>query len=122
MLYDVQKGREIHHIPHFKEFNDWKEKLTEQQIESIKDEIRSKIEGTEIQTSSWMPGSDWSNTPYQAIYEDACQSNEITSGLCFGLFVWETFMEGENYWGFGKYEKDGIEIKGITYFRVTPVK
>lgn len=109
----------IDYIPHNDEFETWKSRLTREQIGEIKDEINSLIGGDEVKTSSWMPGNDWENTPFNSIYENACQMNVTTSGLCFGLFVWEVMMEREEDWAFGRFEKAGIPIKGLTYFKIT---
>ncbi len=74
-----------------------------------------------IHTSSWMPGSNWEDTVWQPIYMDACQYDEIAAGLCFGLFVWEAFLEHAEVWSFGRYEINGLPIRGLTYFRIEPV-
>ena len=63
-------------------------------------------------------GQDWTGTVWEPIYTDACRSDEVAAGLCFGLFVWEAFMDHPAAWSFGRYEKDGIPIQGMTYFRI----
>ncbi len=78
------------------------------------------IAGDEIHTSSWMPGSDWTGTVWEPIYADACGYDDVTAGLCFGLFVWEAVRDHPDAWAFGRYEKDGIPIQGMTYFRIHP--
>ncbi len=108
----------INYIPHENDFNVWKSRLTDVEMRAIKNHINSLVDGNEVRTSSWLPGDDWSNTPLHAIYEKACKENEAASGLCFGLFVWEVMMEREEDWAFGRYEKDGIPIKGLTYFKI----
>lgn len=119
MLYAVDKGSEITHIPHQQEFDRWRNRLSDQEYQAIVDNLNSRIEGTQIQTSSWMPGSNWSGTVFQPIYEKACEFDERASALFFGLIVWVVFLERPEYWAFGRYEKDGIQISGITYFRVS---
>ena len=76
------------------------------------------IAGNEIHTSSWMPGSDWTGTVWELIYTNACQYDTGAAGLFFGLFVWEAFMDHPDAWSFGRYEKDGTLIQGMTYFRI----
>jgi len=76
------------------------------------------VEGDEIHTSSWMPGSNWSGTVFDPIYRIACQQDESAAGMCFGLMLWEVLMQREDVWGFGRYEKDGVPIEGMTYFRI----
>ncbi len=120
MIWDVQNSKEISYIPHQREYDIWTSRLTAQQIETIKDEIRKKIAGDEVATAGWIPGAHWGNTPFHPIYETACRCNKETAGMCFGLFVWETLMEHEDYWGFGKYEVNNIPIRSMTYFKVNP--
>jgi hypothetical protein len=120
MLYSIETNSEITRTPHLHEFNRWRNRLSEQEYQTIVDSLNTRIEGTEIQTSSWMPGSDWSGTVLEPIYEKACEFDERASALFFGLIVWIVFMERPEYWAFGRYEKDGILISGITYFQISP--
>ena len=89
---------------------------------AIKKEINNRISGNEVNTASWIPNADdWTTPPFEPIYTKACKSDPKASGKCFGLFVWVTFMERtDDYWGFGRYSKNDIPIKGMTYFKVTP--
>lgn len=75
------------------------------------------IDGDEIHTAGWMPGTNWTDTVFQPIY-DGCGENYQVSAMFFGLIVFKVFMDRDDYWGFGKYEKDGIPIHSITYFRL----
>ena len=119
MLFAIDAGKTaVTHIPHHREFNIWKSRLTPAEIDAIKVALESKIEGDEVHTSSWIPGADWTGTPYQPIYEKACRYDEEAAAKCFGLFVWETFMGHEDDWSFGKFEKDGLPIAGLTYFKI----
>ena len=117
-LYSIDTLQKITYIPHQAEFNAWCSRLTVGQKEAIRTELQAMIAGEEIHTSSWMPGNDWSGTVWQPIYTEACQYDKVASGLCFGLFVWEAFQNHEDDWSFGRYEKDGIQINGLTYFRI----
>lgn len=117
-LYSIDTLQKITHIPHKAEFDAWCSRLTAGQKEAIRSELQAMIDGEEIHTSSWMPGNDWSGTVWQPIYTEACQYDTVASGLCFGLFVWEAFQNHPEDWSFGRYEKDGIEISGLTYFRI----
>jgi hypothetical protein len=73
-----------------------------------------------IVTTSWVPGADWTGTAYQALYDAL---NDVTEAAkFFGLVACECVLErcqdtGET-WGYGHYEKDGVPIKGRTYFRL----
>jgi len=51
------------------------------------------------------------------IYE-ACGEDEEMAAKCFGLILWVVMMEREETWSFGKYEKHGIPIEGLTYFKL----
>ena len=116
MLFDID-GNEIDQIPHRYEYEVWRSWLAQEDLQAISDELNQRVSGDEVHTSSWMPGSDWSGTVYQPIY-DACQDQE-TAAKFFGLILWDVMMnrKGEA-WCFGRYEKDGLPIEGLTYFRV----
>lgn len=120
MIWDIYKNREIKVIPHRREYEAWISRLSYEKIQNIKAEILQRISGDEIATAGWIPGSDWSDTPFYPVYEIACQCDEEAAGKCFGLIVWETLMEHEDYWGFGRYEVNNVPIKSMTYFRVYP--
>jgi hypothetical protein len=119
MLYSVDTGNYIDYIPHEREYRAWVGRLTRAEVEAIEAELNRMVEGDEIHTSSWMPGSDWSGTVFHPIYESACQQNEQAAGMCFGLMLWKVLMDRrEDVWGFGHYEKAGVPIEGMTYFRI----
>jgi len=120
MIWDIMENRKIDNIPHQSEFNTWIARLTEEEINSIKKEINSRINGQEIATAGWIPGNEWEKTPFQPIYTKACGNNREASAKFFGLIVWVTFMEHPDKWGFGKYSNNNIPIKSMTYFKVTP--
>ena len=75
------------------------------------------IDGDEIHTSSWMPGSDWSDTPFHPIWEKAAKKNEDLAAKIFGVLVWDVFRERPERWITGRFEKDGEPISGRTYFK-----
>jgi hypothetical protein len=82
----------------------------------IEESLNQQIEMNDINTSSWIPGNDWTNTVYQPIYH-ACGSNKEASGLFFGLILFNILMQRtDGVWGFGRFEKDGVLIRGTTYF------
>ena len=120
-LYSIGNGgqlREVTYTPHQAEFSLWRSRLTSEQIDAIHAELRDMIDGDEVHTAGWMPGHDWAGTVWEPIYTDACQSNIEASGNCFGLFVWEVMREHPDAWSFGRYERDGIPIRSLTYFRI----
>ena len=68
MLYSLDSGSEITSIPHRHDFDRWRRGLSDSEYKAIVDELNSRINGTEIQTSSWMPGADWAGTVFEPIY------------------------------------------------------
>ena len=120
MLYSIEADEEIKDIPHRKDYDQWRQRLTDSDYQDIINELSQKIQGSEIQTSSWIPGEDWTGTVYEPIYTDACNQDPVASAKCFGLLLWEAILKDDSYWAFGRYEKDGVPIEGLTYFRVDP--
>ena len=87
------------------------------EIAVVKDRLNEMIDGAEIHTASGMPRKeDWIG-PFQPIMK-AAKHNKDTASRCFGIMVWEVFMERPEKWSFGRFEKDGEPIRGMTYFRV----
>lgn len=115
MLYSVDSGKYVTKIPHMKEYLKWRKHLNDEDYNAIVNELNSRIDGSDINTSSWIPGNDWSGTVFDPIY-NACSKNIELSGLFFGLILFDLMIQRDDVWGFGKYEKDGVPIKGITYF------
>lgn len=105
-------------VPHGRDFDTWRRRLSPAEIDAIKQALEDRIDSDEVHTSSWIPGADWTGTPYEPIYVTACRHDEQAAARCFGLFVWETFMEHDAEWSFGRFEKDGTPIEGLTYFRI----
>lgn len=118
MLVDMMTMKPITKIPYAADYRRYMAALSKQEIIDIKAALNAQIDGTQIQTSSWMPGSNWSHTAYQPIYEKAARRDEAIAARCFGLMVWEVFMERPERWTSGRFERDGEPIKGRTYFRV----
>lgn len=119
MLYSIDSAvTKINNIPHEKDYLRWRSRLTDTEYSEIQAALLSMVQGGEIHTSSWMPGSDWSDTPFEPIYTKACEGDSNAAALCFGLFVWVLMQEHPESWSFGRYEKDGIQIRGLTYFRI----
>jgi hypothetical protein len=117
MLVDMMTGRRIAAVPYADEYRLFMSRLSQDDIRSIKAALNAKIEGTEIQTAGWMPGNNWEGTPFQAIYEKAARRDYNASARCFGLMVWEVFMERPERWTSGRFEKNGEPIGSRTYFQ-----
>jgi hypothetical protein len=118
MLVDMMSGAKINAVPYESEYRRFMARMTGAEIEGVKNRLNELIEGTEIQTAGWMPGSDWADTPFHPIYEKAAQRNVSLAARCFGLMVWEVFMERPEKWTSGRFEKNGEPIGSRTYFRV----
>jgi hypothetical protein len=118
MLYSVDAGRYIKDIPHGSLYRTWVSMLSEDEINAIHNALNQMISADEIHTSSWLPGKDWSGTPFMPIYEKACAFNEECAAMCFGLFLWDVLMNRQDVWGFGRYYVGGEQITGMTYFRL----
>ena len=116
MLYSVDSTKYVTTVPHKRQFDQWKKNLSTTDYQRIVDALNQKVDMSDINTSSWIPGNDWTGTVYQPIYH-ACGNDKVTSGLFFGLILFELLMNRKDaVWGFGRYEKDGVPIRGMTYF------
>ena len=118
MLYSVDSGRIISSIPYPRDYNRWRSRLTDAEYNAICEELLSHICGLEIETSSWIPGSDWTGPVYQPIYDKACNQDVTASAKFFGLIVWHVFMDHDEWWSFGRFQLGNIPIGGLTYFRI----
>jgi hypothetical protein len=130
MLLDFDHGgRAISGVPFQPELGFWKRRIGTLSISASKAEIHRMLGSGEVHTTSWMPGRDWTGTPFDPIY--LALNDEILAAKCFGLLVMECVLErsngvateigicsGPEDWGSGHYEKEGYPIKGRTYFRL----
>ena len=74
--------------------------------------------GAEIATAGWLPGSDWTGTPFDPIYSKAARGDFDRSAMFFGQLVWYTVMHRPERWASGRYQVDGKDIGSRTYFRL----
>jgi hypothetical protein len=100
---------------------EWKRLVTRMaaaELESIKQEINRRIDASDndVQVAGWIPGHDWTGTPFMPLYE-VCGDTEY-AGLMFGLIVWAVMMERPDHWSFGRYPVNGREIQSMQYFRI----
>jgi hypothetical protein len=107
MLVDLMSGKSIAKVPYEAEYRSFMSRMTPDEIRAIKGALNDMIDGDDIHTAGWMPGSDWTGTPFQAIYEKAAWKSYSGAARCFGLMVWEVFMERPEKWTSGRFEKDG---------------
>jgi hypothetical protein len=120
VLYAIDSETQITTIPHAQDFQRWRAGLADSEYDAILAELNSRIDGTEVQTSSWIPGADWSGTVFDPIYSRGCNLDERAAAKFFGLIVWDAFLRHDSWWAFGRYEKDGTPIEGLTYFKIDP--
>lgn len=96
-------------------------RMSTEERDAIDDELTRLIENSiaansNILTSSWIPGDQWQNTVYMPIYEKAARKNQELAGKIFGLILYNLIINRPETWFCGRFEKDGIPIRGITYF------
>ena len=122
MLIDIDSGRSITHVPYEEDFDTLRNRLSEAEFESVVARINELIDdsGAEIATAGWLPGSDWTGTPFEAIYTKATRRDFDRAAMFFGQLVWYTVMHRPEPWGSGRYEVDGKAIRSRTYFRLNP--
>lgn len=120
MLIDIYTREEINNIPFRETFETIESRLSESQHDAIVAEINRLMDeaGGEIVTAGWLPGPDWTGTPFEPIYRIAARRNEELAGKMFGLLVWHTIMLRPERWASGRFEKDGVELSSRTYFRI----
>jgi hypothetical protein len=105
---------------HERYFRRWMLRLPDEAFKRICEALNKYIDekgNGEIITTSWVPGADWTNTPYEPIYDAVGQSWE-SARFFFGLIVWQLMMSRSEYWAFGRYPRHEGDIIGLTYFRV----
>ena len=125
MLFNVNKShiKLIRSIPHKVKFNAFMKIISPLDYKNIEDAINERIDadilkGSDIQTSGWIPGNDWTGTVYEAIYN--VYRDRDAAGKMFGIIVWKVFMERPDNWGFGRYKVNDVPIESMTYFGITP--
>lgn len=124
MLYYINGKLEkipVEKIPYELKFKKWCEKLDELQpnsMEQITETLNLLLDQNEVQTSSWIPGPDWTGTVYEYIFE-AAGCNRTTAAMFFGLILYQTVMNHEKNWSCGRYKVSGKDVAGLCYFRIS---
>ena len=118
MLIDIDSGRPIERIPFRDTFDLIKRRLSEEEFSQVVGGINERIDkaGGKIATAGWLPGSDWSGTPFWCLYTKAAMKNTDLAAKMFGLMVWFTVMERPERWGSGRYKVNDHDIGSRTYF------
>lgn len=120
MLIDIDTGKVIDRIPYRHEFEALDSRLSGAEFEAMVTRINDLIDeaGSEIATAGWLPGSDWTGTPFEPIYTKAARGDFDRSAMFFGQLVWYAVMRRPERWGSGRYQLDGKDIGSRTYFRL----
>ncbi|WP_043156630.1 hypothetical protein [Sphingomonas sp. STIS6.2] len=92
-------------------------RLSSVELAEIRNALDVRIEGSRIETASWIPGADWRDTPYQSIYENGARMNPDLAALMFGLIVWEAFERHEEDWYTERFSMGGEEDRFRVYFK-----
>jgi hypothetical protein len=124
MLLDFDHGgKPITAIPYPAKYRLYLHKLASNihplAIQTVKQAFHAELHDG-IVTTSWVPGANWWSTAYQPLFDSV--NDEVEAAKFFGLVACECVLErcratGET-WGYGHYEKDGVPIKGRTYFQL----
>ena len=101
-----------------KDFFDVAKSELEEKYNPIIDELNKIVqksidEKTDIVVSSFIPGSDWSNTVWEPIYTKACENDEECAAKFFGLLLCQVLIDRKETWFFIKQDI----AKGMIYFR-----
>ncbi|MCR8747223.1 hypothetical protein [Romboutsia lituseburensis] len=117
MIIDINTGKEKKGMPHSKNFYSWMKALPSIEYDKIVETLNDMIDGDEVHTAGWMPGSNWIGTVFEPIFL-SLGKNEKKAALFFGLIVYKVFMDREDVWACGRFELNGKSIGSLTYFRV----
>jgi len=99
-------------------FDASKSRLSDEEYKAMTDELNTIVQKSiddkiKIVVSSFIPGSDWSNTVWDAIYSKACGYDEEFSAKFFGLLLCQVLINREETWFFIKQDV----ARGMIYFR-----
>ena len=116
MLYTID-GKRIETIPRRRQadFQKWRTALGAPNYQIASDAIRNLLDGKEFVVSSFLPGSDWTNTEFAPLYV-ACNGNQTQAGWFFGLIVWDVMIHHPDDWFFLPAADDD-DVLGMRYFR-----
>lgn len=121
MLIDIERDKPVTEVPFRRDFDTLRNRLSESEFDGMVARINELIDeaGAEIATAGWLPGSDWTGTPFEPIYTKAAREDFGRSAMFFGQLVWYAVMGRPERWGSGKYQVDGRDIGSRTYFRLS---
>jgi len=120
MLFDVhaKKTKRVTHHPHPDDIQAIRAKAGPVRYQAMMVALDGQVHGRGVATASWMPPKqDWQNTVFAPLVEIAGKDTDY-SGKLFGCLVWQHFLDRPERWGFGRGAKNGVPIRGMTYFQV----
>ena len=111
--YDI-----VNTVWHKNFFDASKSRLSDEEYKAMTNELNTIVqksidEKSDIVVSSFIPGSDWSDTVWDAIYSKACGYDEEYSAQFFGLLLCQVLIDREETWFFIKQDV----ARGMIYFR-----
>lgn len=117
MLSSIE-SKKVKTVWHKKFFDACKSRLLDEEYQAMIDELHRIIQKSvdkqeNVVVSSFIPGSNWSGTVWDPIYNKACTYDEGYSAQFFGLLVCQALIERPETWYFIKQE---TAAKGMTYF------
>ena len=116
-VFYLESTAPVTSMPRARDFQLLRSRLSDGEFDAALAHINGLIAGDEIHTSSWMPGSDWTGTPLEAVYAKAAARNHELSAKYFGLLTFYAFMRHPQEWITGRFEMNGDPLPGRTYFR-----
>jgi hypothetical protein len=116
-------GKAIHSIPkkHFRDFQIYRKRLTDEEYSEIKKEIRNRItSGKPVVPSEILSARQC--TTLQPVIQNACKKNKFKMTEFFGMILREFMIEDEHEWWV--YQDTGPEahIHSAVYFDKPPDK
>lgn len=122
LFYISGELQEVTRIPHDTANRPVINRIPQNEYNAVIEELNRRIDAVvdspeELITAGWIPGSDWTGTVWEPIY-DAAHYDVERAGMVFGAIVFEVMMNREEDWSLGKYQVDGRDIGSTTYFRI----
>jgi hypothetical protein len=99
-------------------FCKWTQALPPTTLQDIRDTLNEFINDGDILTSWKIRGEDWTQTPYQLIYESVGRDWEAAR-FFLGLIIWRVMMDRPETWVLKRYPRRMYDVIDLTYFRVS---
>jgi len=111
-------GNIVRTVWHKDFYDNCKSRLSDNEYVAMTDELnkivkKKRKDKSDIVVSSFIPGSDWSDTVWDPIYTKACGKDEEYSAKFFGLLVCQVLIDREETWFFIKQDI----ARGMIYFK-----